>query len=341
MNTATQVIERKTVTTDFVRTAEEVRKQRMINNLLNDDMRMLIPYLKEKTVTDISLPDSGEIIISRFRQPRDFTGIVLPDYIVERIIKATAAISGRPLDVYSGFPILEANIPVYNARLTALMEPNCCRPELQIRKPPEIIYTLEEYVEHGEMTQAQYDLIVSFIKNRANIIVCGATGSGKTTLTNAILHKMVEFTPEDNFYIVEDNNEIQCKARMKTRLIVLKEFTYKAVEEALRFSPDRIIFGEVRNAVVCRSLLEAWETGHAGNVTTLHANNCKVALLKIKSWLGRDMAFMAEHLSDVIQLIVHIKKSVIDGVRVDELYPITEETDNFLAGIRIAEGTQI
>ena len=167
-------------------------------------------------------------------------------------------------------------------------------------------------------------------------MVSGATGSGKTTLTNAILHKMVEFTPEDNFYIVEDTYEIQCKARMKTRLVVPKEFTYKAVEESLRFSPDRIIFGEVRNAVVCRSLLEAWETGHAGNVTTVHANNCKVTLLKIKSWLGRDMSFMSEHLSDVVQLIVHIKRS-IDGIHVDELYPLTEETDNFLAGIHIQE----
>lgn len=323
---------RKIMSAEFVRTAEEIRKQRMLDNLLNDDMRAIVPYLKEKNVTDIALPDSGEIIVTRFREPRDFTGIVLPDYIVERIIKAAAALSGRPLDVSSGFPILETNIPVYNARLTALMEPNCCRPELQIRKPPEIIYTLEEYVEHGEMTQAQYDLIVSFIKNRANIMVSGATGSGKTTLTNAILHKMVELTPEDNFYIVEDTYEIQCKARMKTRLVVPKEFTYKAVEEALRFSPDRIIFGEVRNALVCRSLLEAWETGHAGNVTTVHANNCKVTLLKIKSWLGSDMSFMAEHLSDVIQLIVHIKRT-IDGIHVDELYPLSEETDNFLAGM--------
>lgn len=323
---------RKIMSAEFVRTAEEIRKQRMLDNLLNDDMRAIVPYLKEKNVTDIALPDSGEIIVTRFREPRDFTGIVLPDYIVERIIKAAAAISGRPLDVYSGFPILETNIPVYNARLTALMEPNCCRPELQIRKPPEIIYTLEEYVEHGEMTQAQYDCIVSFIKNRANIMVSGATGSGKTTLTNAILHKMVELTPEDNFYIVEDTYEIQCKARMKTRLVVPKEFTYKAVEEALRFSPDRIIFGEVRNAVVCRSLLEAWETGHAGNVTTVHANNCKVTLLKIKSWLGSDMSFMAEHLSDVIQLVVHIKRT-IEGIHVDELYPLSEETDNFLAGM--------
>lgn len=323
---------RKIMSAEFVRTAEEIRKQRMLDNLLNDDMRAIVPYLKEKNVTDIALPDSGEIIVTRFREPRDFTGIVLPDYIVERIIKAAAAISGRPLDVYSGFPILETNIPVYNARLTALMEPNCCRPELQIRKPPEIIYTLEEYVEHGEMTQAQYDCIVSFIKNRANIMVSGATGSGKTTLTNAILHKMVELTPEDNFYIVEDTYEIQCKARMKTRLVVPKEFTYKAVEEALRFSPDRIIFGEVRNALVCRSLLEAWETGHAGNVTTVHANNCKVTLLKIKSWLGSDMSFMAEHLSDVIQLVVHIKRT-IEGIHVDELYPLSDETDNFLAGI--------
>ena len=66
--------------------AEQLKKERMINNLLKDDMKLLIPYLEEETVTDIAIPDSGEIIVTRFGKGREFTGRIMPDYIAERII---------------------------------------------------------------------------------------------------------------------------------------------------------------------------------------------------------------------------------------------------------------
>ena len=178
------------------KTAEEIKKERMLDNLLNDDMKEFLPYLEDDSVTDIAVVDSGEIIITQFGKGRTFTGIYVPDFIVERIIKATASLLGRPLGSYTGFPILEGRIPKYNARITGLMQPNCIRPELQIRKPPKEIYSLENYLESGRMTQEQYDVIVQNIKERKNIIVSGSTGSGKTTCTNAIIKKMVEFTPD-------------------------------------------------------------------------------------------------------------------------------------------------
>ena len=175
------------------KTAEEIKKERMLDNLLNDDMKEFLPYLEDDSVTDIAVVDSGEIIITQFGKGRTFTGIFVPDFIVERIIKATASLLGRPLESYTGFPILEGRIPKYNARITGLMQPNCIRPELQIRKPPKEIYSLENYVESGRMTQEQYDIIVQTIKDRKNIIVSGSPGSGKTTCTNAIIKKMDEY----------------------------------------------------------------------------------------------------------------------------------------------------
>lgn len=314
------------------KTAEEIKKERMLDNLLNDDMKEFLPYLEDDSVTDIAVVDSGEIIITQFGKGRTFTGIYVPDFIVERIIKATASLLGRPLGSYTGFPILEGRIPKYNARITGLMQPNCIRPELQIRKPPKEIYSLENYIESGRMTQEQYDIIVQAIKDRKNIIVSGSTGSGKTTFTNAIIKKMVELTPYDNFYIVEDTPELQCEAKMKTMLQITQDDAEKAVKESLRFSPDRIIFGEVRTGIVMRELLDAWKTGHSGNVTTLHANDGASTLLRIKGMVNRYDTELADHLSEVISLVVHLKKTP-QGIRVNEIFNVNEDTDNFLAGI--------
>ena len=315
-----------------VQTAEELRKERMIDNLLRDDMKQFLPYLEDEKVTDIAVVDSGEMIVTRFGSGREFTGIQVPPYITERIIKATSSIIEKPLDLNSGFPILEGVIPKYNARITGLMRPNVINPELQIRMPCRNIYSLEQYVEDGRMTSEQYDVIVNVIEQRGNIIVSGSTGSGKTTCTNAIIKKMVEFTPNDNFYIVEDTPELQCEATMKTTLWIPKSYAAKAVEESLRFSPDRIIFGEVRSGVVMRELLDAWLTGHPGNVTTLHAKDGKSTLMRIKGMLGTEDSEMANNLSDIISLVVHLKKGT-NGPVVDELFHVSEETDDFLAGL--------
>ncbi len=313
----------------LIKTAEEIKRERMIANLMND-LAMFIPYLEEKTVTDIAVPDNGELIVTRFGTGREFTGKIVPNYVAERIIRATSAIIGKPLESYTGFPILEGIIPKYNARITAILRPTTPRPELQIRKPPETIYSLEDYVANGQMTQEQYEVICQAIAERKNIIVAGVTGCGKTTCTNAIIQKMVEFTPHDNFYIVEDVPELQCKANFKHTLWIPKELARKAVEESLRFSPDRIIFGEVRTSEVMKEVLDAWRT-HSGNVTTMHGTSGRATLSRIKSMV-KDEPDLANNLSEMVQLIVHLKKTD-EGIRVDELFWVSEETDAFLAGI--------
>ena len=304
---------------------EQIKQDRLENNLLQD-MKDLLVYLEDKSVTDIAIPDSGEIIITRFGKGREFTGKFLSEVMTQRIILATAALNGKQLETYTGFPILEGIIPSYNARITGLMKPNTKRPELQIRLPPKVIYSLEDYVDSKKMTQENYEEVCRYIQERKNIVVSGSTGSGKTTFTNAVIKKMVEITPNDNFYIIEDVPELQCTAKMKTMLYVPKEFAKKAVEESLRWSPDRIIFGEVRNGIVMKELLEAWNTGHPGNVTTIHADSGYSTLLRIKGMLGENKDIQ---LSDTIQLVVHLKKTK-EGIKVDELYPVNDETDSFL-----------
>lgn len=187
--------------------AEKQRKDRLIQIML-DDLGPIKPYLDDPAVTDIAVQDSGEIIISKFGQGRIFTGLQMSDISVYRIIKAVAAVSEVKVDAYSSLPKLEAFIPGYNARITGLLPNKVIRPVISIRKPAKEIYTLEQYVANGQMTEEQRELIVKHIEVRNNIIVSGQTGCGKTTLTNAIIRQMEIFTPNANFYIVEDVPEL-------------------------------------------------------------------------------------------------------------------------------------
>lgn len=312
---------------------EEIKRKRLIDNLLKDDMKDIIPYLEDDEVTDISIPDSGELIVTRFGKGKEFTNIIIDPFVSERIIKGTSYIIGKSLDSLTGFPLLEGIIPQYNARITGIMPPVTMSPVISIRKPPKKIYTLEDYVNNNQLTKAQYDIVVKYIKERKNIIVSGSTGSGKTTFTNACIKKMTEFTPDDNFYLVEDTPELLCEAKWKHSLWINSHDAEKAVKEALRFFPDRIIFGEVRDGAILTELLKSWMTGHSGNVTTIHANNGQGTLLRIRSMLGDRAKDLSNNLSEIIHLIVHLTRTETDGIKVDEIFPMTEETDSFISGI--------
>lgn len=310
--------------------AELERQQRLIRNLMGD-LEPIKGYLDDPAVTDIAIQDSGEIVISRFGQGRIFTGKQVGELVTQRIIKSVAACVGVKVESYSALPKLEAFIPRYNARITGLLPNKVIRPVVSIRKPATRIYTLEDYVSNGQMSQDQKELIETAVRERKNIVVSGSTGSGKTTLTNAIIKKMEEYTPNANFYIVEDVPELQCSARMKVSIFTDKHTAWEAVEEALRFNPDRIIFGEVRNSLVMVALATAWNTGHKGSVTTIHANSCLATVSRIKKLLiaGGDRS-TADELSEIIHLVIHLTKTE-SGIRVDEIMEVSSDTDNLLS----------
>lgn len=309
----------------------EIEKAKRLEANLFSDMKELIPYLEDNTVSDIAVVASGEIVVSKFGKGRIFTNEFLSPIVTQRIILAAAAVIGAKIDTLGGFPLLEGVIPKYNARITGLLPPRVPRPELSIRRPSTVIRTLEDYVKDNQLTREQYEIVVQYIKERKNIVISGSTGSGKTTFTNAVIHKMEEFTPDAHFYVVEDTPELQCNARMLTPIWTPKEYAHIAVEEALRFFPDRIIFGEVRNGRIMSDLLESWNTGHPGNVTTIHADNCLSTIQRIKGML-KAVNNNLDNLSDVIHLIVHLKRTT-NGIKVDEIMPVKEDTDSFLSMI--------
>jgi type IV secretion system protein VirB11 len=303
-----------------ISTLDSIKKNHYLENFL-DDIDPLIPYLENPKVTDIRTSQSGEIIVKIFGKGKVFTGQTLTKSKIKNIIIGAATLLEKNIDTISGIPKLEAVIPPpHNARITGLLSPWVDYPIVILRLPPKIIYPLENYVDEKRLSQEQYDLICKYIRERKNILIGGATGSGKTTFTNAVLKKMVEYTPNDNFYVVEDVPELQLNARDKTMLSVKPKEAAEAVRTALRCDPDRIIFGEVRYGEVANELLKSWNTGHTGNITTIHADSSSSMILRFQDLLREEIKGTIPNVEATIHLCVHLS-STSNGPVVDEVLP--------------------
>jgi len=295
----------------------ELQRRRMENLLC--DMVKLIPFFETKTVTDIYVYDNGNVFIEDFEKGSYDSGIVLSLSERRRIIYSLSSVVDIPIDKWTR-PTLESIIPKYNIRTTAITDPWLSSPQITFRRPAEKIHTFEDYLAEGRITQELYDKIVSHIEKRANIVISGSTGSGKTTFTNACIRKMCEFTPNERIYIVEDTPELQCQSPFKTQLYIRKEQAVIAIQTALRFTPKRIIFGEIRSGEVAVELLEAWNTGHPGNVTTIHADSAASTIPRIEGLLRQIIKGQLPDLAESIHLIVHLKnKTVTEALTVREI----------------------
>lgn len=181
-------------------------------------------------------------------------------------------------------PTLEAEFPLDGSRFAGQIPPTVVEGgyAFTIRKKPIAVFTLAQYVEEGVMTEAQRQVLVRAVEDHKNILVAGGTGSGKTTLVNAIIRQMVEHDPHERFILIEDTREIQCTAAnyVQYRTSATVDMT-ALLRTTLRMRPDRILVGEVRGPEAL-DLLMAWNTGHSGGAATIHADNEHSTLDRLK-----------------------------------------------------------
>jgi type IV secretion system protein VirB11 len=299
----------------------EVERRQMANLL--GDLKLLVPFFEKPTVTNIYVYGSGAVEVDEFGKGVSSAGFKLSVDDRKRIINSLASVADIVIDKWRQ-PTLESIIPKYNIRTTAILQPWVKAPEITFRRPATKIYTLEEYLEHERITQPMYEKLCDHIEKRSNIVVSGATGSGKTTFTNALIHRMATLTPDERFYIVEDVPELQCSAEYTTQLYIRKDQAVAAIQTALRWTPKRIIFGEIRSGEVAVELLEAWNTGHPGNVTTIHADNAASTLTRIEGLLRQKIAGKLPDISWSVQLIVHLSSRAGFGPFVSEVCTVQE-----------------
>lgn len=201
----------------------------------------------------------------------------------ERIIRLVASSAGEPCDRAS--PIVSAELPGTGERFEGILPPVSEAPCFAIRKPAPAPFSLDDYVNAGTVSPALSVALRQALEDRLNIVIAGGTSSGKTTFANALLAEPV--LARDRVVILEDTRELRCAAPDVTQLrthrtgVTLRDL----VRSTMRLRPDRIVIGEVRGPEAL-DLLKAWNTGHPGGITTLHANSAGGALSRLEQLVG-------------------------------------------------------
>ena len=203
----------------------------------------------------------------------------LPSSDRERVIRLVASGVGEAANRNS--PIVSAELPGSGERFEGLLPPVSTAPCFSIRKPATTPFELGDYVTQGALAPALAQALKDAIATHANILIAGGTSSGKTTFTNALLAE--PSLHDDRIVILEDTRELRCAAPNVVQLRTHRGSTslQDLVRSTLRLRPDRIIIGEVRGAEAL-DLLKAWNTGHPGGITTLHANSAHGALARLE-----------------------------------------------------------
>ena len=273
------------------------------------------PYLIDDDVCEIMVNDDSKVWVDTFSKGLIYTGKILTNDIVSNIIIQIANYSHKICNKDN--PLLEAEI--LNMRFQGFLSPDIVKnSSFCIRKHAKKIFNLDDYVQNKTMTKYQKEIIIQAIYNRKNIIVAGGTGSGKTTLVNALLFEIAKLN--NRIIIIEDTKELKCDAENKLALISTKTTSMEDLLRAtLRSRPDRIIVGEVRGSEAF-TLINAWSTGHKGGISTVHSNSAFHTLTRIETLVGFGTdKVQPSIIVDAIDVIIYIKKTptgrVIEEIR--------------------------
>ncbi|MBB3917706.1 P-type conjugative transfer ATPase TrbB [Rhizobium fabae] len=280
---------------------------RLVRKLQEALGEQLCVALDDATVVEIMLNPDGKLFIERLGHGVAPAG-EMSSTAAEMVIGTVAHALQSEVDTEQ--PIISGELPIGGHRFEGLLPPVVARPAFTIRRRASRLIPLEDYVRTGVMTEYQAATIRSAISARLNIIISGGTGSGKTTLANAVIHEIVKSAPEDRLVILEDTAEIQCTAENAVLLHTSDTIDMaRLLKSTMRLRPDRIVVGEVRDGAAL-TLLKAWNTGHPGGVATIHSNTAMSALRRLEQLTAEaSQQPMHEVIGEAVDLVISIERT--------------------------------
>ncbi len=299
-------------------------ERRRIQREIADDVLgygPLEPLLGDDSVSEVMVNAYDKIFVEREGRLERTDATFVDDAHVMRIIDKIVSRVGRRIDEAS--PMVDARLPD-GSRVNAIIPPLSLRgPTLTIRKFSRDPYTMDDLITFGSLNPQGAQFLAACVKGKLNVLISGGTGTGKTTMLNA----MSAFVPdEERIVTIEDAAELQLQQEHVITLesrpaniegqgeVRIREL----VRNALRMRPDRIIVGEVRGAETL-DMLQAMNTGHEGSLTTIHANTPRDALSRLETLVmtgGVELPHRAirEQIASAFDLLVQITR-LVDGSR--------------------------
>ena len=298
-------------------------RRRIVREIADDVLGYgpLEALLRDDSVTEVMVNNYDLIFVEREGRLERSDASFVDNAHLLRIIDKIVSQVGRRIDESS--PMVDARLPD-GSRVNAIIPPLSLKgPTLTIRKFSRDPYTMDDLINFNSLTPQAAQFLAACVKGKLNVLISGGTGTGKTTMLNA----MSSFVPEDERIVtIEDAAELQLQQMHVITLesrppniegqgeIRIREL----VRNALRMRPDRIIVGEVRGAETL-DMLQAMNTGHEGSLTTIHANSPRDALSRLETLVltaGIDLPLRAirEQTSSAFDVLVQISR-LVDGSR--------------------------
>jgi pilus assembly protein CpaF len=296
----------------------------------------LEPLLRLDGVTDVLVNGPRQVFVDR-GEGLELTDVRFPDEAaVRRLAQRLASSGGRRLDDATPYVDLRLGDGTrFHAVLSPVSRPGTV---LSLRVPRNRVFTLDELVAAGTMSEDAAHLLHRIVECRLAFLISGGTGSGKTTLLSALL-SLVD--PGHRLVIVEDASEL----RPEHPHVVALESRAPNIEgagaiplqvlvrQALRMRPDRLVVGEVRGAEVS-DLLAAMNTGHEGGCGTIHANSARDVPARIEALAmaaGLTQAAAHSQMASAVDLVIHLGRHPLGARRVEEVAVLVREE---LGGVR-------
>lgn len=265
-------------------------RRQLVGDVLDELLGLgpLEPLLKDPTINDILVNGHARVFVERFGTLELSPVRFKDERHLLRIIQKIVSAVGRRIDESS--PMVDARL-ADGSRVNAVVPPLALDGSLlSIRKFAKVPISMNRLVEIGSVPEPVAEVLRAVVQARRNVLISGGTGSGKTTMLNAM---SASIDNRERIVTIEDSAELQMQqehvARLETRPANIEgkgEIAQRdLVKNALRMRPDRIIVGEVR-AGEAFDMLQAMNTGHDGSMTTVHANTPRDALSRIEQMIG-------------------------------------------------------
>jgi type IV secretion system protein TrbB len=289
---------------------------------------LIADALAAPDVVEVMANPDGGLWVDRVGVGRQSVGNIDPS-ATETVVRLLATHMGET--VSSDRPAVSGTLPTTGERFQGLLPPLVAAPAFTIRKRSSVIYTLDDYVQGGILSAAGRDVIRQAVAERKNILVAGGTGSGKTTFVNAILSEPAFST--ERVVLIEDTRELQCSSADRVELLTKNTEPRVTMTDLLRYTlrlrPDRIIIGEVRGPEAL-AMLKAWNTGHPGGVTTVHANSAADALRRIEDLVGEaSQTIPRRSIAAAVNYVVFIERMAMHpGRHVSAIAEVTGWADS-------------
>ena len=317
-----------------------LERKRLVERVFNSIRRLDViqPLVDDPYISEIMVNGQKDIFVER-RGVVEKTGLSfdtpekLEDVIQNIVTKVNRTVN-------ESAPIVDARL-ADGSRVNAVLRPvSIDGPALTIRKFPEKPMSVERLLTFGSLDENIAELLGALVRGRYNILISGGTGSGKTSLLNAIAAMI---PPDERVITIEDSAELQLKSLRNLVRLETRDANTEGkgridmgslIKTSLRMRPDRIIVGEVRDGLAAYYMLQSMNTGHDGSLTTGHANSAADMLSRLETMaLGEEalpLEAVRRQISSAIDVIVHVARfrdgsrkiveiSELDGIKGGEI----------------------